>query len=146
MALTSLGFVVNVHAGTVLVREPAEGVIRRRDRVAREARIAAAVSVRVITVRFLFQVRRALRGDDPGDEVRRVVGVALLYAVAVADAVAALRLADETAVLGVEVKLLYNFSLLWKQVRSHLPTLPQRFFSNFLPLPFPLQALHIHNL
>ncbi len=66
----------------MLVREPAEGVIRRRDRVAREARIAAAVPVRVIAVRLLLEVRRALRGGDPGDEVRRVVGVALLYAVA----------------------------------------------------------------
>ncbi len=214
-----IGFVIGVRAGAVLVREPAEGVIRRRDRIPREAGVAAAVPVCVIAVGFLLEVRRALRGGDPGDKVRRVVGIALLYAVAVvyerraadgvirvaradasaahggkpaerivsvarahaadarrkrvtryvvgirlcdaafilrnepaervigiADAVAALRLADEAAVLGVEIKLLYNFSLLWKQVRSHLPTLPQRFFSNFLPLPFPLQALHIHNL
>ncbi len=55
----------------MLVRKPAEGVIRRRDRVAREARIAAAVPVRVIAVGFLLEVRRALRGADPGDEVRR---------------------------------------------------------------------------
>ncbi len=80
--VVGVGLVISVRAGAVLVREPAEGVIRRRDRVAREARIAAAVPVRVIAVRLLLEVRRALRGGDPGDEVRRVVGVALLYAVA----------------------------------------------------------------
>ncbi len=61
----------------MLVREPAERVVRRRDRVAREARVAAAVSVGIIAVRLLLEVRRALRGGDPGDEVRRVVGIAL---------------------------------------------------------------------
>ncbi len=46
-----------IRAGAVLVREPAEGVIRRRDHVAREARITSAVPVRVITVRFLLEIR-----------------------------------------------------------------------------------------
>ncbi len=78
--IIGVGLVIGVRTGAVLVREPAERVIRRRDRVARKARVAAAVPVRVIAISFLLEVRRALRGGDPGNEVRRVVGIALLYA------------------------------------------------------------------